>query len=117
MQFYITKQNLQEVIKTIQSLDTSVQWQVTIKQKKQGRSLEQNKYLWGKLCKSISNYTGYLPMEVHLLCGFMFLKEQKTIGDKQIEYVRSTTDLTIEEMTNYIQQIEAYFAGLGWSLE
>lgn len=56
-------------------------------------------------------------MEVHLLCGFMFLKEQKTIGDKQIEYVRSTTDLTIEEMTNYIQQIEAYFAGLGWSLE
>jgi hypothetical protein len=93
--------------------------QVTIKEKVSGdkRSLEANKFLWGKLYKSISNFTGYLPMEVHLLCGHLFLCEQKTINGVQVPYVRSTTDLTIEEFTSYIQNIEVYFSNLGWSME
>jgi len=89
--------------------------QVTIKEKARGRSIEANKFLWGRLYKSISNFTGYLPMEVHLLCGHLFLSEQKTIGEVQVPYVRSTTDLTVEEFTSYIQNIESYFAQLGWS--
>jgi hypothetical protein len=92
--------------------------QVTIKEKAdKGRSLEANKFLWGKLYKSISQFTGYLPMEVHLLCGHLFLSEQKTINGIQVPYVRSTSDLTIEEFTFYIQNIESYFAQLGWSSE
>ena len=91
--------------------------QVTIKEKAdKGRSLEANKFLWGKLYKSISQFTGYLPMEVHLLCGHLFLSEQKTINGVQVSYVRSTSDLTIEEFTFYIQNIESYFAQLGWSM-
>jgi hypothetical protein len=92
--------------------------QVTIKEKVSGdkRSLEANKFLWGKLYKSISQFTGYLPMEVHLLCGHLFLSEQKTINGVQVPYVRSTTDLTVEEFTFYIQNIESYFAQLGWSI-
>jgi hypothetical protein len=93
--------------------------QVTIKEKVSGdkRSIEANKFLWGRLYKSISNFTGYLPMEVHLLCGHLFLSEQKTINGVQVPYVRSTTDLTIEEFTSYIQSIEVYFSDLGWSIE
>jgi hypothetical protein len=93
--------------------------QVTIKEKVDGnkRSIEANKFLWGRLYKSISNFTGYLPMEVHLLCGHLFLSEQKTINGVQVPYVRSTTDLTIEEFTSYIQSIEVYFSDLGWSIE
>ena len=91
--------------------------QVTIKEKAdKGRSLEANKFLWGKLYKSISQFTGYLPMEVHLLCGHLFLSEQKTINGVQVPYVRSTSDLTIEDFTFYIQNIESYFAQLGWSM-
>ena len=92
--------------------------QVTIKEKVDGnkRSIEANKFLWGKLYKSISNFTGYLPMEVHLLCGHLFLSEQKTINGVQVPYVRSTTDLTVEEFTGYIQSIEVYFSNLGWSM-
>jgi hypothetical protein len=89
--------------------------QITIKEKARSRSIEANKFLWGRLYKSISNFTGYLPMEVHLLCGHLFLSEQKTIGEVQVPYVRSTTDLTVEEFTSYIQNIESYFAQLGWS--
>ena len=93
--------------------------QVTIKEKVSGdkRSIEANKFLWGRLYKSISNFTGYLPMEVHLLCGHLFLSEQKTINGVQVPYVRSTTDLTVEEFTSYIQSIEVYFSNLGWSME
>jgi hypothetical protein len=93
--------------------------QVTIKEKVSGdkRSVEANKFLWGRLYKSISQFTGYLPMEVHLLCGHLFLSEQKTINGVQVPYVRSTTDLTVEEFTFYIQNIESYFAQLGWSIE
>jgi hypothetical protein len=93
--------------------------QVTIKEKVDGnkRSIEANKFLWGRLYKSISNFTGYLPMEVHFLCGHLFLSEQKTINGVQVPYVRSTTDLTIEEFTSYIQSIEVYFSNLGWSIE
>jgi hypothetical protein len=93
--------------------------QVTIKEKVSGdkRSIEANKFLWGRLYKSISNFTGYLPMEVHLLCGHLFLSEQKTINGVQVPYVRSTTDLTVEEFTFYIQNIESYFSQLGWSSE
>jgi hypothetical protein len=93
--------------------------QVTIKEKVSGdkRSIEANKFLWGRLYKSISQFTGYLPMEVHLLCGHLFLTEQKTINEIQVPYVRSTTDLSVEEFSLYIQQIESYFSQLGWSIE
>jgi len=93
--------------------------QVTIKEKVSGdkRSLEANKFLWGKLYKSISNFTGYLPMEVHLLCGHLFLSEQKTINGVQVPYVRSTTDLSVEQFSTYIQHIETYFSQLGWSMD
>jgi hypothetical protein len=93
--------------------------QVTIKEKVSGdkRSIEANKFLWGRLYKSISQFTGYLPMEVHLLCGHLFLTEQKTINEVQVPYVRSTTDLSVEEFSLYIQQIESYFSQLGWSIE
>ena len=56
-------------------------------------------------------------MELHLLCGHLFLKSNKLIDGKNIEYIKSTTDLTVEEMGDYMQQIEAYFAQLGWSGE
>jgi hypothetical protein len=92
--------------------------QVTIKEKASNdkRSLEANKFLWGRLYKSISQFTGYLPMEVHLLCGHLFLTEQKTINKVQVPYVRSTTDLTVEEFSTYIQHIETYFSQLGWGM-
>jgi len=93
--------------------------QVTIKEKASGdkRSLEANKFLWGKLYKSISQFTGYLPMEVHLLCGHLFLTEQKTINEVQVPYVRSTTDLSVEQFSSYILHIETYFSQLGWSMD
>ena len=119
-EFIVSSQNMPQLMIYLEALIKEGKTpQVTIKEKVSGgkRSLEANKFLWGKLYKSISQFTGYLPMEVHLLCGHLFLSEQKTINGIQVPYVRSTTDLTIEEFTFYIQNIESYFAQLGWSME
>ena len=118
-EFIVSSQNMPQLMIYLEALIKEGKTpQVTIKEKVSGgkRSLEANKFLWGKLYKSISQFTGYLPMEVHLLCGHLFLCEQKTINGVQVPYVRSTTDLTIEEFTFYIQNIESYFAQLGWSI-
>ena len=114
----MSKQNIPQLVIYLEELIKQGKTpQVTIKEKAdKGRSLEANKFLWGKLYKSISQFTGYLPMEVHLLCGHLFLSEQKTINGVQVPYVRSTSDLTIEDFTFYIQNIESYFAQLGWSM-
>lgn len=114
----VSKQNIPQLMIYLEELIKEGKTpQVTIKEKAdKGRSLEANKFLWGKLYKSISQFTGYLPMEVHLLCGHLFLSEQKTINGVQVPYVRSTSDLTIEDFTFYIQNIESYFAQLGWSM-
>ncbi|CAB5222607.1 hypothetical protein UFOVP367_27 [uncultured Caudovirales phage] len=45
----------------------------------------------------------------------MFLREQKLIGDKQVEYIKSTTDLSVDEMRSYTESIINYFTELGWS--
>jgi hypothetical protein len=116
----VSKQNIPQLVIYLEELIKEGKTpQVTIKEKVSGdkRSIEANKFLWGRLYKSISNFTGYLPMEVHLLCGHLFLTEQKTINDVQVPYVRSTTDLTVEQFSLYIQQIESYFAQLGWSID
>jgi len=118
-EFIVSSQNMPQLMIYLEELIKEGKTpQVTIKEKAdKGRSLEANKFLWGKLYKSISQFTGYLPMEVHLLCGHLFLCEQKTINAVQVPYVRSTSDLTIEEFTFYIQNIESYFAQLGWSMD
>ena len=114
----VSKQNIPQLVIYLEELIKQGKTpQVTIKEKAdKGRSLEANKFLWGKLYKSIGQFTGYLPMEVHLLCGHLFLSEQKIINGVQVPYVRSTSDLTIEDFTFYIQNIESYFAQLGWSM-
>ena len=115
----VSKQNLNQLMIYLEELIKEGKTpQVTIKEKVSGkRSLEANKFLWGKLYKSISNFTGYLPIEVHLLCGHLFLTEQKTINEVQVPYVRSTTDLSVEQFSAYIQHIETYFSQLGWSMD
>jgi hypothetical protein len=56
-------------------------------------------------------------MEIHYLCGAMFLTSDITIHGKTIQHTKSTTDLTVSEMADYMTQIEAYFAQFGWSGE
>jgi len=117
MRFYLSKNNLPELIKLLEhKLENNQLLSVEVKNN-DARSKDQNSRLWGYLYKSIGDFTGYTAMELHTMCGSMFLRDSKLIGDKYYEYTKSTTSLNVEEMGAFMQQIEAYFAQLGWSGE
>jgi len=77
---------------------------LTIKEHKSQRSLNQNSYYWGVVLKTLSEKTGYTADEMHEICRYMFLKSFKTIGDKEREYVKSTTELSTAEFEEYLEK-------------
>jgi hypothetical protein len=118
-QWQLSNQNLPNLLTYLENLLKEGKHPViTVKERVSAettRTIQQNRYLWGHLYKSISSYTGYQPLEIHMLCGWMFLREQKQIGDKQIEFIKSTTDLSVDSMRSYTESIINYFTELGWS--
>lgn len=115
MQWIITPHNQKEIIDHIQSLDTKEIYTIEVKKKRNNRTNDQNKRLWGYLYPSLSSFFGYTVNEIHLLMGIKFLKETRTHDGKSIDVIRSTTDLSIENMITYQQSIEIWAAEFGWS--
>ena len=64
---------------------------------------------------SLSSFFGYTVDEIHLLMGKKFLLQTRTHNGKSIDVIRSTTDLTVEEMMTYQQSIEIWASEMGWS--
>jgi hypothetical protein len=110
----ISKQNLPYLIEKLNNLDLSISYQVIIQESKSKRTLEQNSRLW-VLYKSIGDFIGYTPDEVHSIMAFKFLRGQKQIGDKVEEYLLSTTQLNTEQMAEYQSNIEIWASQMGWS--
>jgi len=86
------------------------EYYLTIKKKKNTRSLRQNAYLWGVVYALISEYSGMLPEEVHDHCKMRFLQKQvagfQTLG--------STATLGKIEFGEYIEKIKHWaFHDLG----
>ena len=111
----MTRHNQKEIIDYLLTLKLEEIYTIEVKKKRNNRTNDQNKRLWGYLYPSLSNYFGYTVNEIHLLMGMKFLKETRTHNDKSIDVIRSTTDLSIEEMITYQQSIEIWAAELGWS--
>lgn len=91
-----------------------INWQILIKERHSDRSIEQNSRLW-ELYTSVGNYLGYSSDDVHDLMGYKFLLIEKNVGKNKITKVRSTTKLSIKEMAEYQEKIEAWASYLGWS--
>ena len=73
-----------------------------------GRTSQQNKYLWGVVYKLISDHTGFTPEEVHEVFKKRFLVYTKEYKSKVWEFTRSTTGLTINEFTKYVDSVKHY---------
>jgi hypothetical protein len=117
--FNIVKSNLPVLIARLNDLldsDDPDNWQVLIKKRADSRSVEQNARLWS-LYTSIGNYLGYTAEEIHQLMGYKFLLIEKYVGREKITLVRSTTKLSVKEMAEYQEKIEAWAANMGWSYE
>jgi hypothetical protein len=116
MQWNITKQNLPFLIAKLEALDFSKKWKVVLTENKEVRTNEQNDRLWA-MYKAIGDYIGYTQDEIHKMMKYKFLRTERIINDESYEVLKSTTKLTVEEMTQYQENIEIWAAtelGFSW---
>ena len=113
--FNITKSNLPVLFQKLNDLvEVKGNWQVLIKERNSDRSVEQNARLW-ELYSSVGNYLGYTAEEMHDLMGYKFLLIEKNIGREKVTKVQSTTKLSVKDMGEYQEKIQAWASNLGWS--
>lgn len=75
------------------------------------RSLEQNRFYWGVILTEIAAHTGHTTEEVHAVVKDLFLTRKFiTLGSLTTEIRKTTTDLTVGEFANYLEQIAAWAA-------
>jgi len=77
---------------------------VDIRESRNSRSLQQNRYYWGVVLKALSDDTGYTAEEMHQLMAEKFLSYEK--GEHV--FVRSTTSLNTKEFEEYLSQIRLF---------
>jgi len=92
---------------------------VTIEKETHKRSNQQNRFLWGIVYKTISDFTGYDEDEVHALCKekfnpkFLNIVNVNTGEETEERIAGSTAKLSTKDFIEYVEKIQRYFAGLG----
>jgi hypothetical protein len=97
--------NREDMIKYIQSLEGK-EVELTIKQKTNVRTTNQNRYYYGVVLKLISDYTGDDIDGTHESMKSMFLRVHHDNGIP--DSFKSTTDLTTKEMAEYCENIRRW---------
>lgn len=103
----------QSALRHIETIDISVIpiQTVTIANFRKGRTNRQNAYYFGVVLKAISDYTGYSVNELHELFKSNLLPSKViTIGDKNVSITPSTTELSVVDFNDYIEQIAQFAA-------
>lgn len=84
--------------------------EVTVRRPVLKRTTPQNKYYFGVVVQTIAFEWGWRKQELHDALRAEFLVED---GDKPVKRIRSTTELSIEEFSEYIEQIKQMAAESG----
>lgn len=83
--------------------------EISIGKRRKKRSLSQNAYYWSVCIGMIAEAAGYTPEEAHEALKWRFLRVH---DDGPIPTVRSTTELTTQEMEHYLAQCKQLAAEL-----
>jgi len=90
---------------------TGVEVRITIEPRPRQRSLDQNARYHAALVRAFSEWSGYERDEAHLLLRAMFLSVEESLPDGTVvSRARSTTELTVEEFTEFMDRIERFLA-------
>lgn len=75
------------------------------------RSLRQNKWYWGVVLTTIAESTGNTTEDLHVVLKEMFLPRKFiTLGTKEVEVRKTTTDLSTDEFSKYLEALSAWAA-------
>lgn len=76
--------------------------------KEKTRSNPQNRYYRGVVVPLLSQETGYTTDEIHEILKYKFLYRQATLGEKELGYAVSTTELSTAEFEDYLSRIRTW---------
>lgn len=98
----------QHLIRFLSAVKLEKPIKVTIEEHRKTRTLNQNALMWKwltEVAELVSDYSGHTPEEVHEFMKARFLPEKLVeIGGETMSY-RTTTKLTTEEMSAYMDRI------------
>ncbi|QDT46213.1 hypothetical protein Pan258_02300 [Symmachiella dynata] len=76
---------------------------------KRDRSSQQNRYYWSVVLGTIAAETAHTPEEIHEWAKAWFLPRTFiTMKGREYEVGKSTTSLSTEEFSRYVEQIKAW---------
>lgn len=85
--------------------------EVVVRQMRNKRSNNQNRYLWGVCYKLISEETGYEKNKLHEMFKQMFLDEIILINGKEYHTVKGSSELdTIDFSDEFVEKIRLWAA-------
>ena len=103
----ITFQNREQVDKDLSNNEGKNVY-ITIREQKNRRSLNLNSYYWAGVVKLVSVETGYDKEETHEVLKSMFLRTRYQIKGIWVDGMKSTTKLSNQEMTEYIEEVKRF---------
>ena len=106
----------ESIQKLFGKLDDKKFYDVSIREHKDSRSIQQNKRYWA-LITEISSYLGYTTDEIHSMLTYKFLSYKEDMLGDEVVIVPSTTKLKIKEFNDYYTQVEQFAYGLGFKLD
>ena len=106
----------ESIQKLFGSLDPTKFYDVSIKEHKDSRSIQQNKRYWA-LITEMSSYLGYTTEEVHDLMRYKYLSFKEIVHGEEITRVPTTTKLNIKPFNEYYDKVEKFAYGLGFRLD
>lgn len=89
---------------------------VTVERKKRSRSKEQMGYLWAVVYPYIAEHTGHTPEDLHDIFKAKYLRRKRVWRNGDVVIVGSTSDLSTNEMAEFITNIIVEANELGISV-
>ena len=125
MNFTLGKNNLDGLIIKLKELDKEKLWTVKITPYKSTRSLEQNSYWWKLLTewqlyysnlKSVKESNSFIPStdEWNEYFKDKYLTEKKPFGKKIIVTQKSTKDLKLNDMGEFLDTVKNFMFSKGF---
>jgi len=94
-------------------LDDKKLYEVSIREHKDGRSIQQNKRYWA-LIAELGSFLGYNTEEMHAMMAYKYLSYKNELLGDEVVVVPSTTKLSIKAFNEYYNKVEQFAMTLGF---
>jgi hypothetical protein len=108
--------NRREFDDQIRQLREGCEVEIEVTRRRASRSMQQNRYYWGVVIQMLSEYTGFVPDEMHDVLKAKFIPKKLALcdgnGEVQDEFVLggSTRKMNKNEFGEYVESIRRWAA-------